>query len=345
MSSIRLKNFGPIKQGYLSNNGWLDINKVTVFIGDQGSGKSTLAKSISALFWMEKALNRGDLKGAGHITYANMLDLFHYQRILSYFNDYTEIEYSGLKFTIRKSSSFSWPVIEPSNSYYNYVVPKIMYVPSERNFFSSIESSSKLGYLPGILKDYGFELRRAQEHYKNKEIPLPISNSKYFFDENDNSSKLLGDDFKINLSEAASGFQSLIPLYLVSKFLTEELDKDEKTKREELSIENSLKRNSEISSVMFDDTLTEDEKKKRIEEIDSKYLNNCFINIVEEPEQNLFPSSQGALLKSLIELNNFKKDNKLVLTTHSPYIINELTLLIHLFINEQPYYLLVTIYY
>ena len=60
MSRIRIKNFGPIKDGMLNHHGWIDIKKVTVFIGTQGSGKSTIAKLISTFTWIEKALVRGD---------------------------------------------------------------------------------------------------------------------------------------------------------------------------------------------------------------------------------------------------------------------------------------------
>ena len=56
MSRIRIKNFGPIKEGFQENNGWVDIKKVTLFIGNQGSGKSTIAKLISTFTWLEKSL-------------------------------------------------------------------------------------------------------------------------------------------------------------------------------------------------------------------------------------------------------------------------------------------------
>ena len=51
MSRIKIKNFGPIKEGCTENDGWIDIKKVTLFIGNQGSGKSTVAKLISTLTW------------------------------------------------------------------------------------------------------------------------------------------------------------------------------------------------------------------------------------------------------------------------------------------------------
>ena len=60
MSKIKIKNFGPIKAGCTENDGWIDIKKVTLFIGNQGSGKSTVAKLISTLTWLEKAMVRGD---------------------------------------------------------------------------------------------------------------------------------------------------------------------------------------------------------------------------------------------------------------------------------------------
>ena len=60
MSRIRIKKFGPVQNGVHDNDGWLDIKKVTIFIGNQGSGKSTIAKLISTFTWIEKALMIGD---------------------------------------------------------------------------------------------------------------------------------------------------------------------------------------------------------------------------------------------------------------------------------------------
>ena len=60
MSKIKVKNFGPIREGFQDNGGWIEISKATVFIGNQWSGKSTLAKLISIFTWIEKALVRGD---------------------------------------------------------------------------------------------------------------------------------------------------------------------------------------------------------------------------------------------------------------------------------------------
>ncbi|MDR0628644.1 MAG: ATP-binding protein, partial [Treponema sp.] len=57
-----------------------------------------------------------------------------------------------------------------------------------------------------------------------------------------------------------------------------------------------------------------------------KFNKTAFINIIEEPEQNLFPAAQEQLLWRLLAINNTITANKLVITTHSPYFINYLTL-------------------
>jgi hypothetical protein len=50
------------------------------------------------------------------------------------------------------------------------------------------------------------------------------------------------------------------------------------------------------------------------------------MNIVEEPEQNLYPTSQKNILFKLLEFVNQNDGNGLLITTHSPYIISYLTL-------------------
>ena len=101
MSKIRIKNFGPIKEGFtetLQNgtvNDWLDVKKVTVFIGNQGSGKSTVAKLISTLTWIEKAIEKRILKQDELSLYNRFLKQLAYQRIDKYINADSEIEFIG----------------------------------------------------------------------------------------------------------------------------------------------------------------------------------------------------------------------------------------------------------
>jgi predicted ATPase len=325
MSRIRIKNFGPIKDGYLENDGWLDVKKVTVFIGNQGSGKSTVAKLISLFMWLEKALIRGDIYT--QISNKEFLELLAFHRLENYFEPNTEIEYEGATYEIevRKNKNSDKPFIAAKKLNANSVnLPKIMYVPAERNFLSSIENINKVSDLVvGSLKNFSVEFRNAQLAHKGKPLDLPINNTKVVYEPNDDENYLDLGGKRLKLSHASSGFHSIVPLYWVTKYLVDFVKQGEKKLLELLSLDQTIRRNSELNGL---NTLGLDEKtlRTRAQEINSKYVCKYFVNIVEEPEQNLFPTSQKLLLNSLLAFNN--GNNMLIMTTHSPYLINYLTL-------------------
>ena len=322
MNRVRIKNFGPIKEGFQENDGWMDINKVTVFIGNQGSGKSTVAKVISTLTWLEKAINRGD-EASDAISSHDFLHFFEFQRIESYFREETEIDYIGERMTLsfRKKEALAPKININVDS--SYIVPKVMYVPAERNFLSVIKNAYGITNLPETLATFGEELKRGQLKLNDKPLDLPINQLKYSYSKELDKSTLTGLDHTIDLLAASSGLQSLVPLYLV----TYSLSNDIKNSVENLTIEQRLRKEQEISEmsqnfkgVFLSDLLNE------ISRINAKFRNKCLVNVVEEPEQNLFPTSQWEILKSLLKFNNIYEGNKLIITTHSPYIINYLSL-------------------
>lgn len=139
MSSIKIKNFGPIGEGNVENDGWIDISRVTVFIGEQGSGKSTVAKLISTFSWIEKDLFRSD---GSTLRFRKQERIFkkylEYHRISSYLKDSTEIEYDGEAYHICYTKGNNLEITPKQPSYYQ--LPKITYYPAERNFISSIKS-------------------------------------------------------------------------------------------------------------------------------------------------------------------------------------------------------------
>jgi predicted ATPase len=326
MSKIRIKNFGPIKDGFIENDGWMDIKKATVFIGNQGSGKSTVAKVFSTLTWLEKAINRGDVDRT-LLSHSVFYGFFEYQRIKSYFRNNTIIEYEGDALKITYSKNLKCPDVQVTG-YNTFNVPKIMYVPAERNFLSAVKNAYGIKNLPDTLYTFAEELRKGQFELNGKLLPLPISEFEYKYNKEKDTSYIVGKNFESDMLESSSGFQSFVPLYLVTKFLVDELQKGENVLRDQLNVEQSVRRNKEIAEVMFDNTLSDQDKERRVKEIDSRYLNTCFINIVEEPEQNLFPTSQQKILNSLLSFNNMNINNKLVITTHSPYLINFLSIAI-----------------
>lgn len=325
MSRIKIKNFGPIINGNQTNDGWIDIKKVTLFIGNQGSGKSTVAKLISTFMWLEKALIRGDIKAP--VSYHDFIELIEFHRLENYLQSDTQIEYEGNTYRLVLSdNSTKQSIVATKLNQKSVKQPKIMYVPAERNFLSSITNINKVSDLIiGSLKNYSIEFRNAQLAHRNKAIDLPINNTKIVYEPKEDENYLLFNNKRLKLSDASSGFHSIVPLYWVTKYLIEYVKQGEKKLLELLSTDQTIRRNNELKEL---NTQKLDEKTLRAREkkINEKYVSKYFVNIVEEPEQNLFPSSQRQLLNSLLAFNN--GNNILIMTTHSPYLINYLTLAI-----------------
>ncbi|OQX97045.1 MAG: hypothetical protein B6I24_10100 [Bacteroidetes bacterium 4572_128] len=334
MSKIRIKNFGAITSGFAENNGFIDISKISIFIGNQGVGKSTIAKLISIMTWLEKALIRGDLKEKD-ITRYNRFQKKHcaYKNIHNYFKHDTEIEFQGksyfflyqdTNFSISKNDTNS--VLDSINL--DYKMPKIMYVPAERNLLSVFDRPNLLKNLPNTLHTFLNEFENAKQELK-EEVILPFDNIKFKYQKQNKISSIIGENYKIKLSEASSGHQSVIPLFLVSQYLAKTVNQESNYSKTILSVEDTKKIKKKIKKLlMFKDELSEDIIKMSLQVLTAQFHNSCFINIVEEPEKNLFPTTQKNILFKLFEFANSNLANELLITTHSPYIISYLTLAI-----------------
>lgn len=329
MSKIRIKNFGPIKEGCQENDGWIDIKKVTVFIGNQGSGKSTVAKLISTFTWIEKALVRGDYQKKWFEKKDRLINQFlTYHRLENYFDGYvglfdnTEFDYQGEAYSIKYKSGFL-EIIE--NKKQNYYLPQIMYVPAERNFIANVKSPKELKLFSDSLKEFLSEFDKAKNEIKGA-MQLPINNIGIEYD--NDIVNIRGNNYKLRLTEASSGFQSLVPLYLVSWFLANTVKKQSKVSQDSMSTEELERFKKGVEEIWNNESLTEEQRRVALSVLSSKFNKSAFINIVEEPEQNLFPTSQKQMLYSLLEFNNMNDGNKLIMTTHSPYLINYLSIAI-----------------
>lgn len=95
-----------------------------------------------------------------------------------------------------------------------------------------------------------------------------------------------------------------------------------------ISFEEEIRIKKEIQTILSNPHISDEVKKASLEFLSSKFTYSSFINVVEEPEQNLFPTSQRIILNNLLAFANMKEGNQLILTTHSPYIINYLSIAI-----------------
>lgn len=331
MSKIKIKNFGPIKEGFHENHGWIDIKKVTVFIGNQGSGKSTIAKLISTFTWMEKALTRGDYKPKDFTDYNRFRKTYcAYHRIENYFfdlegNDTPEIEFKGTSYHFKYVKGvFSINKLENKE---NYHLPQIMYIPAERNFIANVKTPKALKITSDSLVEFVTEFDNAKDEMKGA-MKLPLTGELYVeYQKLNDIVYIKGPNYKIQLKEASSGIQSIVPLYLVSWFLSNSVKKQSETSQN-MSSEEMDRFRKGVEEIWANESFTEEQRRVALSVLSSKFKKTAFVNIVEEPEQNLFPSSQKEMIHSLLNHNNKNTANKLIITTHSPYLINYLTIAI-----------------
>ena len=320
MSSIIIQHFGAIKM----HNAPIEIKKVTFFIGNQGSGKSTVAKLIATFMWIEKALVRGDYDRKWFERKNRFKNTFlPYHRIENYLKENTFIQYEGEAYIITYENE-SLKLEEKKNN--NYSLPQIMYVPSERNFIAYVRSPKELKLSSEALKEFLTEFDNSKEIVKNLELPINTINKVILdYDKLNDTLNLKGEDYKykykIKLTEASSGFQSFVPIYMVSNYLVNTIKKDSGIKVS-MSGEEINRFRKEIEQLYKDKHLSDEQKRIAISVLPQKFNKTSFINIVEEPEQNLFPTSQRNMLYSLLKINNEISANKLIITTHSPYLVN-----------------------
>lgn len=348
MSRIKIKNFGPIREGFVDNDGWMDVNKVTVMIGDQGSGKSTMAKLISLFSWIEKSIARNTISPE-QLNVEIFKNLCLQQEIFEYFSDDTYLSFEGDAYDFEydeRKKSFKAKVNGSGKK--NYILPKIQYVSAARNLLTIlynislqnivdkngniIDLSSNIPYMVRVLN---IEYMKAMEMFAKDGFSLPINDTSVYYQ--NHNTYIMAKGNRVSMAAASSGIQSITPLLLVSHYLLNEVSKDFYDKVKTIDnnlksrIENDFERESAELSEKFkqiysfgrgilkkkEDEVLLDEKLKR-------YIPSSFINIVEEPEQNLFPSSQQKVINSLLEYNNAIKENKLIISTHSPYILTAL---------------------
>lgn len=303
-----VKSFGPVKD--------LDIlfKKVTLFIGDQGTGKSCVAKLFSMFKWTEKVLSQKKYK----LSYFEQYNRFQkmlckYHRIESFVNESSYIKFEGdLYDFLYENGNFS--VIDKNHEIKG--ISKVMYVPAERSIVSVAENKSKLlKELPDSSETFSDEFVNAKKFFQNG-YNLPFEGLRFEYDSLNDVGWIHGVDYKVRLINASSGIQSSLPMCIVSEYLSSKISDKEEVK---LSKEEKDKLEKRVAEIMLNEEYSDSIKDMMIRQLSYANRYNQFINIVEEPELNLFPRSQMEVLFSLISNNASAEENMLVFTTHSPY--------------------------
>lgn len=336
MSRLIINNIGPLK--YVD----IELKTVNVFIGRQSSGKSTLAKIISFCSWLEKnndRVRKSLLDGAYKmlISYSRLSDAY-FTHESSIFYEGENIVYAynfSAPLPVSKGTEISWePVIDTKEVFGAFIVrtinPKVAYIPAERNFVSAVNNLSDYSEEDDNLQDFVNTWYKAKKKYtKSNALNLMGLHAKFFYQESDMTDNILLDSGEeLPLTSASSGLQSVIPLLALINWLSDGIYEEEKpfSPIEQEKIVELLKE--------LPDGLKDDKGKRLLERMTGfikGYVYSHTQFIVEEPEQNLFPETQCELLNYLLAAINHGKGHRMVLTTHSPYVLNQLNLLFKAF--------------
>lgn len=312
MSRIIIQHVGPIKDVAI------DLKKINVFIGPQSSGKSTLIKIICFCKWVEKraltTLNDemiSDRKGLFELlkTFHRLNETyFGANSFFEYYSEYVHVEYVDGGVSVRYFPGYNYLSNE------NFPLErKVIYVPAERNIVSALPDVSRYSDANDNFLNFFYDWFGLRRHYTESDQlqVLSLGVSYYFDEKNKRDIVVLNDGQKLSLQFASSGLQSIIPLLLLLDYMGKKLF----TSRRIYSFE----ARANIDKAIVERNLTDNSQLLRFMYSREYYFSQLFF---EEPEQNLFPSTQKELIEYLL---NFAftgdRDHELFLTTHSPYVL------------------------
>lgn len=329
---LYIENFGPLKDIKLE-----EIKPMTVFIGESGSGKSTIMKVLSLCRWINKMYNiRSYLKQSNISKSPFRFRMDSYVKncgFEKYITKDTLIRYiiksdSRIvnEITLKKSkSSLSIDLNPQLVTESDISFSKISFISENRNvipLWADRGASLTGGYLGFYFHETYSDFELSTE--SNSDLDLDFLDVKFSVRKKGNQKKYIiqpknSDSVELDFKNSSSGTQTSVPILIISKHFSKSF-----------SFEKAFNR-SVLSYLSQSDNLTDFKAVKNLGEIDKK----VFIHI-EEPELSLYPDAQCELMNNLLSncFINSSNNIELTISTHSPYIINHLNLLIKAFDKE-----------
>lgn len=353
MRHLVIRNIGPVKEVEI------ELKRFNFIIGPQSSGKSTVVKILSTCCWIEKevttTMNENAIEDAD--SFVSLMEDFH--KMIDYFDVDSEIDFETDVISISlKGKDFQ---IRLKNQEL-YRREKICYIPSERNAVTLPELQG-FEFGQTNLRSFLFDWYNAREFY-GEENKMDILNLgvRYYYDPSEQKYKdriehVNGKSYKIPLGSASSGLQSVVPLQIMMQYYTNQyfntfaektsFDSDAKTRLIQSRVVDKYvlsvvypgfdpKKRNELIKEQNDQIHEGNPEARRLLEKYREELERLTVPVrtsfvVEEPEQNLYPFTQIELLEAIVMLCSDGRSHSCTITTHSPFILNYLNVLIERF--------------
>jgi len=322
MNKLTIRNFGPIKSVTI------DLKKFTVIIGPQSSGKSCILKIASFCKWLEKRIELSqnpDKYLSMEVIGAELLQ-FHKLNGFQKSNTFIKYESQFMAFSIafdeigKTTFDFQW-----KRNRWRYKRPAIAYIPAERNIVAAIPNWFDVKLVHNNIRNYMSDWEEARQLFsKSNSLSILDLDTSYYFNLMENTDKIIVDKqgHTIDFTNASSGLQSIVPLYVLISYLSDKstyqagvssVANDKEHEKLKLMIERSMDVPKSLSTYEI------------IENLSRTQHTEIYL---EEPEENIFPKTQYQLVKWLVQMMDVSVDNSISMTTHSPYILSSLNNLI-----------------
>ena len=333
MATIQIKNLGPIK-----DTGLINLTDVLLVIGRQSSGKSTFMKVLCFCRWIEKKIMTSFDNTIQAYTHNKRFtrDLKQFHRIDEmYFKEDTEIIYDGDVVTISLTGIDQNAKInrklEAWEDRYN---SKLSYIPAERNLVSAVQNINDTYKAKERDSIFNFiqEWYEAKDTYgSDNKLNLSLTDDFKYYSDKGLDYVVLPNGKPITSFYASSGVQSIMPIDVMTDYIMGVVGKVVKFSMTDLMnrLMESLDTDMRNEIVHGAHEVTEEE----LAPIREKMKYQSAQLFIEEPEQNLYPDAQRKLVQNIIRhlkavTSVGKHRSMVVLTTHSPYVLSILNVLI-----------------
>lgn len=330
MASIQIRHIGALK-----DTGVVPIKRVTLILGPQGAGKSTLMKILCYCRWVEKEIMKDPGQQKWYKSYKRFYKgLSEFHRLpQSFFSTESSIAYEGdvvyIYWSGREKSKNANILIKRQLYQKRRHNPKLAFIPAERNLVSAVQNIDR-NYRSNsrdILFNFILELEEARQDYTvNNHLSLSIMPGLSYY--NQNGVNLIwhaAEQRLLNAFYVASGIQSAFPIDVISTYLYDQVGRLSPMSASDLS--------TIFLGLISSGEKLPDDIQIKLKRLETSLQYSSMQLYIEEPEQNLFPSSQRDLILHLLRVMSSVKTKEakawtephpssLVLTTHSPYILS-----------------------
>ena len=332
MATIQIKNLGPIK-----DTGLINLTDVLLVIGRQSSGKSTFMKVLCFCRWIEKKIMTSFDKTIQAYTHNKRFtkDLKQFYRIDEiYFKEDTEIIYDGDVVTISLTGvNQNAKINRKQEAWEDRYNSKLSYIPAERNLVSAIQNINDTYKAKERDSIFNFiqEWYEAKDTYdSDNKLTLSLTDDFKYYSDIGLDYVVLPNGKPITSFYASSGVQSIMPIDVMTDYVMGVVGKVVKFSMSDLMNRLMESLNTDVRNEIVHGA--HEVTEKELAPIREKMKYQSAQLFIEEPEQNLYPDAQRKLVQNIIRhLKAVKSVGKhrsmVVLTTHSPYVLSTLNVL------------------